>query len=393
MKMIRYTRDNGVAPIISAILLVAITVGMVAVVGVVVVSMTDMGNIPAAGILIEEKQDVVTITHFAGEKLKVGNYYILVDDADRTKDFTGPDLSDGYFGPGDILSWSINSGALRHVSVVYDGEKGTYLLAEKWFDGISGDGGLSAAFTMTSSTGTSRSELPSVLQDAAADLTGGCPMIVSFSPIESSGDAEYLWTFGNGNTSRESNPSQEYTSVGEYTVTLKVTNKTNGGWNSSSHAISVRNPGATTMAWIKPLKLDTSNSLSKQSFYYSAVSSTQAMNGPEWGLQIGTRDAFELKGRTIISGNNNYIIANFKPEKDIWYHLTGIINLDSATFYINAGYKFKRSSLTSGEQIQYYPPVTPATSNYDVDEQFSVTYAMTESEILLIYNSQSSAHE
>lgn len=396
--MIRYTRDNGVAPIISAILLVAITVGMVAVVGVVVVSMTDMGNMPTVGILIEEKRGVVTITHFAGEELKVGNYYILVDDADRTKDFTGPGLSDGYFEPGDILSWSVNSGALRHVSVVYDGEKGTYLLAEKWFDGISGDGGLSAAFTMTSSTGTSRSEMPSVLQDAAADLTGGCPMRVLFSPIESSDDAEYLWTFGNGNTSDENCPSQEYTSVGKYTVTLKVTNKTNGGWNSSSQTIDARKFGLTAMTWVKFIGDINNDKVPPQSFYFRASTLSQAA-APEWGLQVGGRDAFEFKLRTF-TGNPDYLLTTFSPEKDVWYHLTGISDGIHGIFYVNAsGDQIKHPSGSKGNvrtvngDVQFTGTKfqNPGTQ-YAIENSYELSFPLTLGEISKIYNSQKENH-
>jgi len=392
--MIRYTRDNGIAPIISAILLVAITVGMVAVVGVVVVSMTNMSNMPAAGILIEEKQGVVTITHFAGEELKVGNYYILVDDADRTKDFTGPGLSDGYFGPGDILSWSVNIGALRHVSVVYDGEKGTYLLAEKWFDGISGDGGLSAAFTMTSSTGTGRSDMPSILQDAAADLTGGCPMTVSFSPIESSGDAEYLWTFGNGNTSSESSSSQEYTSVGEYIVTLKVTNKMNGGWNSSSQTISVRKSGLTAMTWVKFIGNTNNDKVPSQSFYFRASTLSQA-TAPEWGLQVGGRNAFEFKLRTFTS-TPDYLLTNFSPKKDVWYHLTGISDGIWGNFYVNAsgdliilpgGGKGNARTVNGAVQFSGTTFQNPGTQ-YAMEDSYELSFPLTLGEISKIYNSQ-----
>ena len=391
--MIRYTRDNGVAPIISAILLVAITVGMVAVVGVVVVSMTDMGNMPTVGILIEEKRGMVTITHFAGEELKVGNYYILVDDADRTKDFTGPGLSDGYFEPGDILSWSVNSGALRHVSVVYDGEKGTYLLAEKWFDGISGDGGLSAAFTMTSSTGTSRSEMPSVLQDAAADLTGGCPMRVLFSPIESSDDAEYLWTFGNGNTSDENCPSQEYTSVGKYTVTLKVTNKTNGGWNSSSQTIDARNFGLTAMTWVKLVADYQTGAPPKQSFYFRASASSQGSN-PEWGFQVQNWKSFEYK---LKSSSDYYLLSKFMPQKNVWYHLTGLSNGKQGELYINGSTNDVRRNNNAGEITM---PVTrdvnfsegqifkSTGSPYEIAESYELSFPLTLSEISTIYNSQ-----
>lgn len=62
-----------------------------------------------------------------------------------------------------------------------------------------------------------------------SDKSGGCaPFTIQFTSTTSgaSGSAEYLWDFGNGNTSSLPNPAAIYTETKEYTVTLTV--KDNG---------------------------------------------------------------------------------------------------------------------------------------------------------------------
>ena len=59
-----------------------------------------------------------------------------------------------------------------------------------------------------------------------SDKTGGCsPLTVSFlnTSTGTTGDATYLWDFGNGNTSTLSNPSAIFIQEQQYTVKLTVT--------------------------------------------------------------------------------------------------------------------------------------------------------------------------
>lgn len=57
----------------------------------------------------------------------------------------------------------------------------------------------------------------------ATPQTGAVPLQVSFNNY-STGATEYLWSFGDGNTSTASNPTHIYDSAGVYTVTLKASN-------------------------------------------------------------------------------------------------------------------------------------------------------------------------
>ncbi len=65
---------------------------------------------------------------------------------------------------------------------------------------------------------------PLPVADFEADPTGGtAPLDVSFVNLSLNG-SEYLWDFGDGNTSTEMNPDFVYDTPGMYTVTLTVTN-------------------------------------------------------------------------------------------------------------------------------------------------------------------------
>ncbi len=70
---------------------------------------------------------------------------------------------------------------------------------------------------------------PSPTVAFTADSTPSCqvPRTISFtnnSVAGGSGTATYLWDFGDGNTSTSASPTHTYTSFGNYTVTLLVTN-------------------------------------------------------------------------------------------------------------------------------------------------------------------------
>jgi PKD repeat protein len=71
--------------------------------------------------------------------------------------------------------------------------------------------------------------LPPVAAFDASPLTGFAPLTVYFTNL-SSAATDYVWDFGNGNTSASANPVNIYTSAGTYTVTLAAMNS--GGTNT-----------------------------------------------------------------------------------------------------------------------------------------------------------------
>jgi PKD repeat protein len=58
----------------------------------------------------------------------------------------------------------------------------------------------------------------------ATPTTGCAPLTVDFSDSSAGNIVQWFWDFGNGNTSSQQNPSQTYSSTGNYSVMLIVTN-------------------------------------------------------------------------------------------------------------------------------------------------------------------------
>ena len=54
-------------------------------------------------------------------------------------------------------------------------------------------------------------------------ITGNIPLIVEFSDTSTGDNLTYLWDFGDGQTSSEQNPTHEYSSAGDFTVSLTTT--------------------------------------------------------------------------------------------------------------------------------------------------------------------------
>jgi len=108
----------------------------------------------------------------------------------------------------------------------------------------------SATVTITVSTPSNR---PPTATASANPTSGVAPLVVSFTGSGSDPDgtiASYAWTFGDGTTSSVRNPSHTYSSAGNYTATLTVTDN-NGAAGSATVNITVatnRAPSVTVAA-------------------------------------------------------------------------------------------------------------------------------------------------
>lgn len=69
-----------------------------------------------------------------------------------------------------------------------------------------------------------------VVSFTATPTSGTIPVIVSFRDTSSNNPTSWLWNFGDGQTSRQRNPSHLYNSAGSFNVTLTATNS--GGSNT-----------------------------------------------------------------------------------------------------------------------------------------------------------------
>ena len=72
-------------------------------------------------------------------------------------------------------------------------------------------------------------------------ITGNIPLIVEFSDTSTGDNLTYLWDFGDGQTSSEQNPTHEYSSAGDFTVSLTTTN--NYGSDTKTNTVSATSSG------------------------------------------------------------------------------------------------------------------------------------------------------
>lgn len=81
---------------------------------------------------------------------------------------------------------------------------------------------------------------------AAAPTSGQAPLTVSFTDLSTGAPTSWQWSFGDGGTSSDSNPSHVYTNAGSYTVSLTVANA--GGQDTAAKSDCVAVEGAQPTA-------------------------------------------------------------------------------------------------------------------------------------------------
>ena len=304
--------SDAVAPVIAGILLVAMTVLMAAVVGVVVMSMANAESVPVVSAPITGKDMTITITHMAGAPLAAGTYKVMVDGSDRTKEFTGTGLSDGGFGPGDIISWTYSGAAPYSAQLIYvSPTNAEYLLSTKIFHGElqDGDGGLRPLIGYSPISGN-------LYTTTRITFTGSCTG-------EKQPDV-WEWNFGDGSTRSGQTVDYTYPNPGDYIVSLTVKNTTTGGQNSTSIPLTVLSSrGITVMTWVKM-------SETPNQYMQIGYEASNQYTRYRWVLQYTSRHDFEFKVNTT-SGNAGWVNSALHPQTDIWYHVCGIYDADSSS--------------------------------------------------------------
>ena len=77
---------------------------------------------------------------------------------------------------------------------------------------------------------------------SAIPLSGDRPLEVAFTDESTGYITSYAWTFGDGGTSTDANPSHEYTARGTYTVSLTVTGVGSSDTETKTDYITVKEP-------------------------------------------------------------------------------------------------------------------------------------------------------
>ena len=78
--------------------------------------------------------------------------------------------------------------------------------------------------------------------------TGDAPLTVSFSDLSTNSPTSWSWDFGDTGSSTAQNPSHDYTSAGDYTVSLTATNAAGSDAETKTDYISVSTPPPAPVA-------------------------------------------------------------------------------------------------------------------------------------------------
>ncbi|MFA5378982.1 MAG: PKD domain-containing protein [Dehalococcoidia bacterium] len=170
----------------------------------------------------------------------------------------------------------------------------------------------------------------------ATPLSGINPLTVSFMDLSSGAPTTWDWSFGDGTTSTEQNPSHSYTTAGNYTVSLTVANEYGSSTTSKGNFISVEGGAytypvtitdATTGYTISNSNLSASQIVDgSETNHYNATSATGKFTltgyGPTMSIPIaagdviglfGTADGYQENGWSIIAGPSNNGITQIIP--------------------------------------------------------------------------------
>ncbi|WP_187146115.1 type IV pilin [Methanocorpusculum labreanum] len=415
-------KDNGVSPVIAALLILALTILLIGIFAAGIFSLGNVDSAPIAGITISEKNGIITLTHFSGDTLPAGEYAILVNVVDQTREFQG-DVVD--FSPGTTLVWDRGTTEpLNLVSVIYTGSGGAVVIAEKQFYSIN-TSRINAAFTAEVTEGKNATSQVKVgvsgakpLPDVIADLADVWVVLdqdsdqttVEFTAEESSPDLEFSWTCGNGQTADTQAASFVYNTAGTYTVRLDIRNVTSGEVGTSSMILAVRDPGVTAMAWVKSNETYTTNVWPIAGRGYSDGVGGTGYTDRVWRLQFSNPTThgfqmvfyFEKTGETP-STQVEYHVSSLERK---WYHITGVYDQrgtspqERSKLYIYG----RNSGTIRGPINENLPLNTPTRSRYDVtrwkiengnfttEMQHEVDFPLTSEEITAIHTLESGGY-
>lgn len=148
----------------------------------------------------------------------------------------------------------------------------------------------------------------------------GCAPYEAFFENTSLGGHDYLWDFGDGTTSTEMSPTHTYTNVGEYTVTLIVTD-TNTCNKQSSISIRITvNPKPTAAFSVTPIPPQ----VNKPTIFLN-----QSIGGTEYRWFFGDEDS--LITRTMENVSHQYNTAGTFMAKLVTYNEYGCSDVDTMT--------------------------------------------------------------
>ncbi len=194
----------------------------------------------------------LTATNSAGSDTATKNDYISVTSGVQppVADFTGSPTS----GAAPLTVNFTDQSTNNPTSWSWDFGDSNTSTAQNPSHEYTSVGTYTVSLTATNSGGSdteTKTDYISVSEPApVADFTGSptsgtAPLTVNFTDQSTNNPTSWSWDFGDSNTSTAQNPSHEYTSAGDYTVSLTATNSGGSDTATKNDYISVTSGGGT----------------------------------------------------------------------------------------------------------------------------------------------------
>lgn len=219
-------------------------------------------------ITVSEPLPVLPVANFVADSLS--------GEAPHTINFT--DLT-----TGQPVSWSWsfgdgNSSATQNPSHVYT-NAGTYTITL-----IVNNADGSDSETKTDYISVNDPPLtPPVAAFTADDVEGDIPHLVNFTDQSTNSPTNWIWNFGDGNSSAEQHPAHTYSVAGAYTVTLTVSNLDGSDSEIKTNYISVSEPPPP----LPPVAAFTANDVEGDSPHTVSFTDQSTNNPTSWFWEFG----------------------------------------------------------------------------------------------------------
>jgi PKD repeat protein len=213
----------------------------------------------------------LTVTGPGGSDSETKTNYVTVTEAPPEANFSGTPTSgyrpltvqftDGSTGSITSRSWSFGDGATstaQNPSHTYT-TTGNFTVALT----VTGPGGTD---TETKTNYITVTEAAPVANFSGTPTSGYRPLTVQFTDSSTGVITSWSWTFGDGGTSTDQNPSHTYSSTGTYTVKLTVSGpggtdvRTRSGYIQVTEALPSANFTGTPTSGIKPVTVQFTDS-------------------------------------------------------------------------------------------------------------------------------------
>ena len=211
------------------------------------------------------------------------------------------DFTDTSTGMPDRWAWSFGDGGTstdQHPSHTY-ATAGAYTVTLTAMNGSVSSTLSEPGYVTVTSVAT-----PVVANFAnATPRAGTVPLAVQFTDTSAGGPVAWLWSFGDGGTSTDRNPSHTYTAAGSYTVTLTAVN--------GMHTNTLAQPGYVTVTAV-PTPAPTAAPVNPPSGGNSGTSSTNS-----GGSDSGTGPVPVRPGSIVLFADSAYLAGHGVAPADI----------------------------------------------------------------------------